>query len=297
MDASRLYSSVRAEAWRGNSLHEGSVDFVMRDRKADLLCFDGPFSARTHNGHRDGKLTADRAGQFALRGGSKNRKSRANSKRELAYAQRVSEGLSNGRRDITYHHWTPKEVRLFCDIWIPRTLGWIVSITDDVLAPAWRTSFVRHGLYPFAPLPLIETGSRCRMSGDGPSNWTCWIVVARPRTRSWASWRTLPGYYVQPGERDQNTTLGSDRIVGAKPIESMIEIVKDYSNEDFLVVDPTYGGCTTGLACIRTGRRFIGMEIDPDTAKLGAERLEAEERLSDRRSMIAGQMALFGEVA
>lgn len=288
-----LYRSDRAEAWQGDALSEVDVDAFMAGRKADALIFDGPFSERTHEGHKSGTLTADRAGGFAR--SKKSGKGCMMRTRERAYAQRVALGLSNGRRELSYEHWTPAEVRRFCDIWIPRLSGWVVSITDDALAPAWRTSYLRHGLYPFAPLPLIETGSRCRMTGDGPSNWTCWLVVARPRSRAWASWGTLDGYYVQPGEREQNSALGTDRIVGAKPVESMIAIVEDYSREDALVVDPTFGGCTTGLACLRSRRRFAGIELDAGRAKLGAERLAAEEQHSDRRTLATGQQALFAK--
>jgi hypothetical protein len=286
-----LYRSDRAEAWHGNALLVSDVDAVLGKRKADALIFDGPFSARTHEGHKNGKMTADRAAAFGKETTGRSRT------RERAYAARKGASGESGRRDIEYEHWTPAHVRLFCDIWIPRTNGWVVSITDDVLAPAWRTSYLRHGLYPFAPLPLVETGSRCRMTGDGPSAWSCWLVVARPAKRAWARWRTLPGYYVQAGERDINSKLGSDRIVGAKPVESMIAIVEDYSADGATVVDPTFGGCTTGLSALRCGRRFIGMELDAERAKLGAERLEAEENLSDRRSVLAGQMGLFASNA
>lgn len=257
-----LLTTSIAEVWCRDCLSEADVDEVMGKRKADALIFDGPFSPRTHDGHQNGKMTADRALAFAHRSDNMARE------RERHYSLRKAAAGESGRRDIDYACWRPTEVRRFCDLWIPRTDGWVVSITDDVLAPAWRTSFIRHGLYPFAPLPLMETGSRVRMVGDGPSGWTCWVVVARPRSAKWAKWGTLSGGYVVPGERRMNSHEGSDRIVGGKSHLAMLCIVDDYSNRGDLVVDPTSGGGTTGRAAVAQGRRFIGIEKDPGRAEL-----------------------------
>ena len=273
MTAERIYSDAVSEQWHGDCLNAEHVATVMGDRKADALVFDAPYSDRTHAGHRDGKLTAERAGVFAKR----MERDRMDGKlaAQGAYAARVAAGIVAGRRDIDYSFWPPATVRAFCDLWLPRLSGWAVTITDDVLAPAWRTSFVRHGLYPFAPLPLVETGSRVRMAGDGPSGWTCWVVVARPRGEPYSKWGTLRGAYVVPGDRAMNSNGGTDRIVGGKPLLAMQCIVEDYSARGGLVVDPTSGGGTTGRAAKALGRRYIGMEQDAGRAELSAKQLAA----------------------
>lgn len=54
-----------------------------------------------------------------------------------------------------------------------------------------------------------------------------------------------------------------------KPLKLMLEIVADFTEPGELVCDPYMGSGTTGIACLRTGRKFIGIEIDPkhyDTA-------------------------------
>ena len=43
-----------------------------------------------------------------------------------------------------------------------------------------------------------------------------------------------------------------------------------------LVLDPFMGSGTTGVACIRTGRRFIGIEIDPRHFKTACDRIQRE---------------------
>jgi hypothetical protein len=267
--ADRLFSDETAEVYVGNCLNEADVDAIMGTRKADALIFDAPYSKRTHSGHQGGKLTADRAAAFAYRSTNTARI------RERNYSARKAAAGESGRRDIDYSAWSAADVRQFCDLWLPRTDGWIVSITDDVLAPAWRTSFIRHGLYPFAPLPLIETGSRVRMAGDGPSGWTCWVVVARPRGEPFSSWGTLRGGYVVPGERKINSAGGTDRVVGGKPLLAMQCIVEDYSRRGALCVDPTSGGGTTLRAARALGRRCIGIEQSPERAALSVKAVQA----------------------
>jgi hypothetical protein len=290
-----LYSDSVSEIWHADSLVPGHVAAVMGDRKADAIVLDAPYSDKTHSGHREGKMTADRAAAFAARPPS-GRPSRANSKQERNYAARKSAAGQSGRRDIDYPPWTPVDVDNFVALWVPLCSGWIVSITDDVLSQHWRAAYEAEGLVTFASLPLVETGSRVRMSGDGPSAWSCFVMVGRPRGKEFQSWGTLPGAYIVPGERDQNSADGTDRIVGGKPKKAMIEIVRDYSREGNLVVDPTCGAATTGVAALRTGRRFIGLEKDAATAKLAAEIIKAERTNSTRRRMVAGQEPLFREV-
>lgn len=44
-----------------------------------------------------------------------------------------------------------------------------------------------------------------------------------------------------------------------------------------LVIDPFVGGGTTGLACLTTGRRFLGCDLDPGAVSLTTERLREAE--------------------
>lgn len=257
-----------AECWQADSLNPEHVAAVMGKRQADLLCFDAPFSAKTHAGHAKGKMTADRAAAYGVRATS------GAGNRELRYARRKGAKGESGRRDLAYAAWTPADVALFTVAWAPYVRGWWVSITDHVLAPAWERAFEAMKLCVFPPLPLVERGSNCRMVGDGPSSWTTWIVVARPRTPAFAKWGTLRGAYdVAAGgktSREKDT-----RIVGGKPVLAMQCIVADYSRLGQLVVDPTMGAGTTGVAAKGTGRRFIGCEVDEARARDASANIDA----------------------
>jgi DNA modification methylase len=62
-----------------------------------------------------------------------------------------------------------------------------------------------------------------------------------------------------------------------KPIALMEYLIRTYTNEGETVLDPTMGSGTTGVACVNTGRNFIGIERDPDYFAI-AERRIAEAR-------------------
>lgn len=227
-------------------LRLGRYQDTLADVTCDALIVDAPYSARTHGGH-DGAAT-------------------------------VVDGVKTGinydgatRLSIDYTGWHPSDVRAFVDFFAPKTRGWMVSITDHVLAPVWAAAMEAHGRYVFAPLPWVAKGSRVRLAGDGPSSWTCQIVVSRPRTgedrngRPFSKWGTLPGAYVITQERGI--------VVGNKPLALMLALVRDYSRPGDTVCDPCAGGGTTLAAAHKLGRDAIGSEMDPETHHKASVRL------------------------
>lgn len=178
-----------------------------------------------------------------------------------------SEATADGadRRAISYAHWSSVDVGGFVAAWSPRCRGWFVALTSHDLVPAYRDALERAGRYVFAPLPFVSRGSRVRLAGDGPSSWTCWIVVARPRSGEFPRWGTLPGAYIHPPE--------DMLVVGGKPMSLMRDLVRDYSRPGDLICDPCAGGATTLRAAQLEGRRSIGAEMDPETYAKAMDRL------------------------
>ena len=59
-----------------------------------------------------------------------------------------------------------------------------------------------------------------------------------------------------------------------KPIELMEVLVNNSSQENELVLDPFMGVGSTGVACIKNNRNFIGIEIDENYFNIAKSRLE-----------------------
>lgn len=60
-----------------------------------------------------------------------------------------------------------------------------------------------------------------------------------------------------------------------KPVALMEYLIKTYSNEGDVVLDFTMGSGTTGVACVNTNRKFIGIEKDEGYFKIAQERIES----------------------
>ena len=58
-----------------------------------------------------------------------------------------------------------------------------------------------------------------------------------------------------------------------KPTELMEYLVKTYTNENETVLDFTMGSGTTGVACMNTNRKFIGIEMDAGYFEIAKQRL------------------------
>jgi len=80
-----------------------------------------------------------------------------------------------------------------------------------------------------------------------------------------------------------------------KPYELMADLVMCFTDPDDIVLDPFAGSGTTGVACLRLGRRFIGIEKNATYAQLARDRLDAEKADSTLVAKRSGQTALFGK--
>lgn len=64
-----------------------------------------------------------------------------------------------------------------------------------------------------------------------------------------------------------------------KPEALLTRIVAASTHPGELVLDPFCGSATTGVACARLGRRFIGIEREAEHLELAAKRLEEESNM------------------
>jgi len=58
-----------------------------------------------------------------------------------------------------------------------------------------------------------------------------------------------------------------------KPVVLMEYLIKTYTNENETVLDFTFGSGTTGVACMNTNRKFVGIEMDDKYFDIGSKRI------------------------
>ena len=59
-----------------------------------------------------------------------------------------------------------------------------------------------------------------------------------------------------------------------KPIDLLEYLIRTYTNEGETVLDFTMGSGSTGVACVNTGRNFIGIELDEKYFNIAKERID-----------------------
>ena len=64
-----------------------------------------------------------------------------------------------------------------------------------------------------------------------------------------------------------------------KPVDLLEYLVKTYTNGGDIVLDNCMGSGSTGVACVNTGRRFIGMELDEKYFHMAKQRIEQQQEV------------------
>jgi DNA modification methylase len=118
--------------------------------------------------------------------------------------------------------------------------------------------------------------------------WTmCWVNPAGIGSSSWGftCWQPILAYgkdpYLQDGKGRRPDTFfqkstdksGADHPV-EKPANFMRWLIERTTREGDTIFDPFMGSGTTGVACVQTGRNFIGCEIDPEYFAIAEKRIQ-----------------------
>ena len=72
-----------------------------------------------------------------------------------------------------------------------------------------------------------------------------------------------------------------------KPVALLEYLIKTYTNEGETVLDNTFGSCSTGIACLNTNRKFIGIEMDNNYFSIGVERIKKHEKVLDNTHILS----------
>lgn len=63
-----------------------------------------------------------------------------------------------------------------------------------------------------------------------------------------------------------------------KPVKLLEDLIQTYSNAGDTILDFTMGSGSTGVACVKTGRRFIGMELNKGYFDIAVNRIAETEK-------------------
>jgi len=63
-----------------------------------------------------------------------------------------------------------------------------------------------------------------------------------------------------------------------KPVPLLLKYLTNHSDTGDVVFDPFMGSGTTGVACVNTNRKFIGIEMDDHYFDVGSKRILEAKR-------------------
>ncbi len=67
-----------------------------------------------------------------------------------------------------------------------------------------------------------------------------------------------------------------------KPVALLEYLIRLYSNKGELILDNCMGSGSTGVAALRSNRRFVGIEIDPAMYEIAKNRIDQEADVNER---------------
>jgi DNA modification methylase len=118
--------------------------------------------------------------------------------------------------------------------------------------------------------------------------WTlAWVNPAGVGSSKWGftCWQPILAYGKDPFLQDRKgrrpdtlfqkkTEKDNNEHPCAKPDNVMRWIIERVTRKGDTILDPFMGSGTTGVACVQTGRNFIGIEIDPTYFAIAEKRIK-----------------------
>jgi DNA modification methylase len=157
-----------------------------------------------------------------------------------------------------------------CEATARLATGWGMFFCTAEGVAMWRDSIEAAGIKYKCPMIWVKPDAMPKFNGQGPALAyenvvTCWNGAGK------AVWNA-------GGKRGVYTHLTNNRNRDGrhpteKPVPLMAELLADFTNPSETILDPFMGSGTTGVACAKMARRFIGIELDPRYFDIACERI------------------------
>ena len=99
-----------------------------------------------------------------------------------------------------------------------------------------------------------------------------WIYIKGTKSKILGSYSSKSMVYTSKINTEDKNKFGHPTI---KPVEFMTKFIINHTEDGGTILDPFMGSGSTGVACMNTGRKFIGIELDPTYYGIACERVLA----------------------
>lgn len=150
--------------------------------------------------------------------------------------------------------------------------GWVLAFCTSEGVAAWRDAIEAAGMRYKRACPWVKPDAAPQFNGQGPAlahemMVTAWAGKGHSKWNGGGRRGVFTHNTNQPDREGTHPT--------EKPLPLMMELVHLFTNPGDTVLDPFMGSGTTGLACAKLGRKFIGVERDEKYFDLAMRRISA----------------------
>ena len=188
--------------------------------------------------------------------------------------RRTQKSIRSGEADALNFAAITEDLRAFLPAWSGKNCdGWLLAFCQVEAVASWRDVMEAASLKYKRGMAWVKPDSSPQFNGQGPAQgYEC--IASAWCGQGISRWNAggKRGVYTHntngPGRHGVHPT--------EKPVSLMCEIVEDFVAAGDLVLDPFMGSGTTGVACVRSGRGFIGVELDPAYFDIACRRIADE---------------------
>jgi site-specific DNA-methyltransferase (adenine-specific) len=177
---------------------------------------------------------------------------------------KTNKGRGTGVKLVDFGHFTDSMFDMAVEAALLAAEGWVVMTCDyrHAARAFLHPAFVRLGAW-VKPNPMPQ------ISADRPGQGfeTVLILHAGKRRKAWNRGGGAAVWTIPP-------CRGAE-VATQKPLSLLKDFVADFTSPGETILDPFMGSATTGVAALRLGRRFIGIERDPARFDIARQRLAA----------------------
>lgn len=160
--------------------------------------------------------------------------------------------------------------------------GWFLAFCTPEGIAAWRDAIERHGLRYKRACFWDKVDAAPQFNGQGPGYGvepfvTAWCGAGVSRWNGGGR-KNLFSHPTNPADRRERRRVArskDDLHETEKPVALMAELVRLFTNPGEKIIDPFMGSGSTGVAAVRAGRPFVGIEKDPAYFKIAEARIRA----------------------
>ncbi len=157
--------------------------------------------------------------------------------------------------------------------------GWALVFCQVEASQVWREALECGGAAYKRTMVWVKPDGMPQYSGDQPgmgyeSIVTAWCGIGKSR------WNGGGRHGVFRFNKNDGSSEPK-KHPSTKPVSLIGELVNLFTNPDQAILDPFMGSGTTGVACAKLGRKFIGIEIEPKYFDIACARIEEAYRQGD----------------